>query len=138
MNDRIGPSERRPRPVARTALHAVSALVLLSMACSPDAPGASDVSGPPGSDAAVTLAWDRPTTDAEGNDLGDLASFRIYVATASPVERDGAEMVEVGDTTRHTITDLEGGVYYLAVSAVDTAGNESELSDEVRAEVAGS
>lgn len=116
-------------------LRAVCALGFLSAACAPGAPDGSAVSGPSDDGSEVTLAWERPTTDAEGNSLEDLAGFRIYVATESPVDPEGAEVVEVGDTTRYTFSELEPGVYFLAVSSVDTAGNESELSGEVQTEV---
>lgn len=135
MNLRIGPWDPRSRWSVPAVVYAACALGFLWAACVPGAPDGSAVSGPSEDGSDVTLAWDRPTTDAEGNSLEDLSGFRIYVATESPVEPEGAERVEVGDTTRHTFSDLEPGVYFLAVSAVDTAGNESELSDEVRAEV---
>lgn len=135
MKCRIGLWVSRSRSGRPAALHVACVLGFLLAACAPGAPDGSAVSGPSETGSDVTLAWERPTTDAEGNSLEDLAGFRIYVATESPLEPEGAEQVEVGDTTRHTFSDLEPGVYFLAVSAVDTAGNESELSEEVRAEV---
>lgn len=110
----------------------VSALVVFLAACAPGAPE-SGPTGPAGD--RITLAWTAPSTDAEGAPLGDLAGYRVYYASESPVTREAAERVEVGDTTRHTLSGLEPGVYFLAVAAVDTAGNESELSEEIRAEL---
>ena len=70
----------------------------------------------------ITLAWD-PNTEP------DLAGYKIYYGTSS---RQYTVTVDVGNVTRYTIRDLdESRVYYLAVTAYDTAGNESELSDEV-------
>lgn len=135
MKLRIGRRGPRSRFRVPAVLQTACALGFLWVACAPGAPDGSTVSGPSDNDSDVTLAWERPTTDAEGNSLEDLSGFRIYVATESPVEPEAADVVEVGDTTRHTFSDLEPGVYFLAVSAVDTAGNESELSDEVQAEV---
>jgi fibronectin type 3 domain-containing protein len=46
-------------------------------------------------------------------------------------------MIDVGDTTEFTVENLEAGTYYFAVTAVDKAGNESDLSEELRVEVGG-
>lgn len=121
------------RPAGARSVSITAAVALLALACAPEAPEGAGLAGP--SSPGVTLAWERPTSDAEGDRLGDLAGFRIYVDGQSPVERDRAEVVEVGDTTRHTFADLSPGVHHLAIAAVDTAGNESALSDELRLEV---
>lgn len=136
---RSRPDARGPTPPRWPRwLAALAGALLLAAACAPGAPEGSDVSGPGEVSREVTIAWERPTRDAQGGSLGDLAGFRIYVTQDSPVTRSGADMIEVEDTTRHTFSEFEPGVYFLAVSAVDTAGNESQLSDQIRAEVEGS
>lgn len=109
-------------------------LTVLTGACAPGEPAG----GPTAPTGEISLAWDAPNLDTEGNPLGGLHGYRIYYATASPVTRETADVIEVGDGTWYTFSGLGPGVYHLAVAAVDTAGNESELSEEVRAEVAGS
>jgi fibronectin type 3 domain-containing protein len=72
--------------------------------------------------AQATLAWD-PNTES------DLAGYRIHYGTAS-----GSYTVhtDVHNVTTYSLTDLkEGQLYYFAVTAYDTAGNESGYSNEV-------
>jgi hypothetical protein len=73
--------------------------------------------------------------DAEGQPLGDLAGFRLYYAPApQSVMQDGAA-VEVGLDAESLVTDLSAGAWRFAVTAVDTAGNESDPSEIVQVEV---
>ena len=82
----------------------------------------------------MTLEWDAPTMDAVGRPLDDLAGYRLYYSPDPPSEAD-AEMVDVGDATVYTVTDLEAGDYMFAVTALDEDGNESEFSDPLPVEV---
>lgn len=131
--------EHRPRPKRRTlplaSLLSVASLVLLAIACRPSGPAERSVAGPedgPGT-VSVTLAWDAPTTDARGQPLEDLAAYRLYVGTESPLVRGAGSFVEVGMATTFTLEDLAPGTYFFAVSALDESGNESELSNELGA-----
>ena len=63
--------------------------------------------------AQVTLAWD-PNTEP------DLAGYKLYYGTASG---DYAEVIDVGNTTMYTVTNLTAGdTYYFAVTAHDASG----------------
>ncbi len=84
---------------------------------------------------SVSLSWQAPTLNADGTPLGDLASFNIYYGSVSPLSDATATVVNVGNVTTYTVRDLQPGVYYFAVSAVDQNGNASSLSDEVRTEI---
>jgi hypothetical protein len=86
--------------------------------------------------SGVSLAWQAPTSNADGTPLGDLAGFRVYYGTVSPLTVDNSTAVDVGNVTSHTVSDLQPGTYYFAVSAVDQNDNASQMSDEVSAEVA--
>ena len=69
----------------------------------------------------VTLVWD-PNTET------DLGGYRVYSGTAS---RTYPNVTDVGNCTNCTITGLvAGSTYYFAVTALDTAGNESGYSNE--------
>jgi hypothetical protein len=73
--------------------------------------------------AQVTLAWD-------ANAETDLQAYKVYSGTAS---RTYSCSTNVGKSTTCTISDLAAGTtYYFAVTALDTAGNESGYSSEVR------
>jgi len=110
------------------------AITLVSVSsCTPDGPE----SGPPTHPTdrySVSLQWDAPTEDAVGRPLEDLAGYRLYYSPDPPSE-EGAEMVDVGNVTRFTVTGLEAGDYLFAVTALDEDGNESEFSDPLAAEV---
>ena len=72
--------------------------------------------------AQVRLAWN-PNTES------DLGGYRIYYGTAS---RSYGSPVNVGRVTSYPLTGLSPGVrYYFAVTAYDTADNESGFSSEV-------
>ena len=71
---------------------------------------------------SVTVSWD-PNTEA------DLAGYRVYYGTAS---RNYQVNVDVGLDTSKVIENLQSGIrYYFAVTAYDTANNESDFSEEV-------
>ncbi len=94
---------------------------------------APDDSQPP--TASVTLAWDAPTTNADGTPLSDLAGYRIHFGEVSPLTLDNSTAVDVGDAATYTVTGLEAGTFYFAVRAIDRRGNASDFSTEVSAEV---
>ena len=73
--------------------------------------------------ANVTLAWD-PNPDS------NLAGYKVYYGYASG---SYSFMVDVGNRTSLTISGLEAGrTYYFAATAYGPAGEESDLSDELR------
>lgn len=115
------------------SLSTVLALVAAS-GCSPDAPQGGLPTHPTDT-YSVTLEWDAPTTDAVGRPLEDLAGYRLYYTESSHPMGSDAEMIEVKDTTRVTVTGLPAGSYAFAVTALDSDGNESDFSDPLPVEV---
>ena len=98
---------------AHTITGILSALLLL-FALSPALSAAS----------SLTIAWDPNTED-------DLAGYMIYYGTRSG-DYDFAK--DSGDVARYTIRGLEPETrYYLALTAYDFSGNESDFSAEVSA-----
>jgi fibronectin type 3 domain-containing protein len=72
--------------------------------------------------ASVMLAWDA-NTDA------NLAGYEVYVGTSSGAY---SYWVDVGNITKCTVGGLPpGNVYYVAVTAYDQSGAESDFSNEV-------
>ena len=72
--------------------------------------------------AQATLAWD-PNTES------NLAGYHIYWGTVS---RNYENRATIGTETSYPITGLqEGTTYYIAVTAYDSDGNESDYSAEL-------
>lgn len=71
---------------------------------------------------AIKVKWN-------ANSEPDLAGYRVHVGEAKGIYTN---IIDVGDTTEHVITDAAyGKPYYVSVSAYDDSDNESELSAEV-------
>src|SRR5262245_14001157 len=82
----------------------------------------------------LDVSWTAPTTNVDGSALTDLAGYRVYYGpTSAPCP--GSPHVNVPSTTsrpgpnltvRSSVSGLSAGTaYYVSVTAVDTAGNES-------------
>jgi len=76
--------------------------------------------------ATVRVSWN-------SNSETDLGGYRVYYGTQSRIY---PQVVDVGITTNTNISGLSTGVrYYFAVTAYDTAGNESDFSAEASTEI---
>jgi hypothetical protein len=131
--------DRKHSVIGRAGALSAFAVVALT-GCVPEAPGgADDPVGPgiPGPEArySVQLRWLPPETDAEGGPLGDLDGFRLYFAPAAePLMEEGGS-IEVGLDAEGRVTGLLAGAWQFAVTAIDTAGNESTPSEAILVEV---
>ena len=73
----------------------------------------------------MTLTW-------TANGEPDLAGYKIYVGTASGTYNALGLPFVVGKVVRYTVSNLpKDQTYFFAMSAYDSAGNESALSAEV-------
>lgn len=90
--------------------------------------------------ATLPLTWNAPTTNADGTPLTDLAGYRIYLGTSAPACPSASFHTVASSTTTPTagqtvstrIAALSAGTtYFVRVSAVDLAGNESGCSGSV-------
>ena len=88
----------------------------------------SDNSGKPGNGTA-TLSWLPPTQTADGAPLTTLAGYKIYYGTSFD-ELPNVITINSPGISTYMIEGLpEGNTYYFAITAIDTAGMESEFSD---------
>lgn len=71
--------------------------------------------------ADIRLAWDANTEP-------DLAGYYVYYGQHS---RAYSNSTKLGTQTTYTVTGLPPGTYYFAVTAFNTAGQESAYSNEV-------
>ena len=86
---------------------------------------------PPSSEASgqVRLAWDAPTTRADGTPLAGVAGFKLYYG---PTSGTYAFVKTVGNHTTFALSGLEPGeLHYVTVTAYDSTGVESRMSDEL-------
>src|SRR5574341_203682 len=84
--------------------------IILTIVCSPAVFAADAI-----------LSWS-PNTET------NLAGYRVYYGTSS---RSYPNVIDVGLVTTYTVTGLGSGTYFLALTAYNTAGAESEFSSEV-------
>ncbi|MBI4683154.1 MAG: choice-of-anchor D domain-containing protein [Nitrospirae bacterium] len=78
---------------------------------------------------SVTLSWNPPTVNLDGTPVTDLAGFKLYYGGTPG---NYTSIIDIGNVTTYQISYLsDGGTYYFAISAYDTSGNESGLSNEV-------
>jgi hypothetical protein len=80
------------------------------------------------------LSWARPTHNADGTLLTNLAGYRISYGTTPDAL---TKTVQVADpsATSYTINGLSPGTYYFAVRAYGSDGRESGISSIVKKEV---
>lgn len=73
---------------------------------------------------SVTLSW-------SANGENDLAGYKIYFGTSSGNYTASGSPTVIGKATSYTVTGLQRNTtYFFALSAYDSAGNESALSGE--------
>ncbi len=76
----------------------------------------------------ASLSWVAPTTNVDGTPLTDLAGYKIYYGTSSG---NYTSNINIGNATNYQVANLTNGlIYYFAVTASDTSGNESGYSNE--------
>jgi hypothetical protein len=72
--------------------------------------------------SSIILGWNASASP-------DVAGYRVYYGTTSGIY---SYKVDAGNATSVTISNLTGGVtYYIAATAYDANGNESQFSGEV-------
>ena len=78
--------------------------------------------------ATISLNWTAPTTNTDGTPLTDLQGYKVYYGSGSPCNY--TTTLNAGNVTTYLI-NLASGTYCFAVTAYDTAGNESAYSNIV-------
>jgi hypothetical protein len=82
----------------------------------------------------VTLSWQAPTQNADGTTLVDLKGYKVHYGPTSKSYSDTIQVSNPGVTT-YVVENLIAGKYYFAVTAYNSAGQESSLSPEVSTQV---
>ncbi len=111
-------------------------IILAFYSCGQGGNSSNITGGATGTNSAI-LNWDPPATNVDGTPLTDLAGYKIYYGTTScnvtsSCSYDHVITIDDPTVTSYEVTDLQPGTtYYFAVTAFDTAGNESDYSNEV-------
>jgi hypothetical protein len=86
------------------------------------------------SQSNVTLSWEAPTQNADGTTLQDLKGYKVHYGASSKSYSDTIQVSNPGLTT-YVVQNLAAGNYYFAVTAYNSAGQESPLSPEIATQV---
>ena len=104
----------------------LSAALLLA-ACSGDSVTAA-AGTPPPTTGTATLSWTAPTKNADGSPITGLAGYHVYYGT-DPNHFTQTIKISGAASTKYVVNGLAAGTYYFAVSAYNTAGQESVKSN---------
>jgi hypothetical protein len=91
--------------------------------------GSGTVSPP--TDKTITLAWDPPTTDVNGNPITDSVGYILYYGP-SPGIYDHS--IDARNVTTYSVT-LPPGTWYFSTTAYITPGFESDYSNEIQVNI---
>jgi hypothetical protein len=80
--------------------------------------------------APATISWIPPTTNSDGSALTDLEGYRIYVGS-TPNRLVPILGLENPALTSYLLEGLSTGLNYFAMTAIDSRGMESKLSEVV-------
>src|SRR5262245_58328972 len=88
----------------------------------------------PASAGILDATWTAPTTNIDGSQLADLASYRVYYGSGSS-PCPGSAFISVASPTSSPASNqtvsvrlsglVTGTTYSVAVTAINTSGNES-------------
>lgn len=117
------------------------AMVAATSALAQLRPGEVPVEGLPSNVVKrVLVGWDAPTANEDGSPLTDLAGYRVYWGATSGVYSAVSPLVPA-ETNAPPAEGVTTGLYaiaftnrneaFLAVTALDTSGNESDFSEEL-------
>jgi hypothetical protein len=77
----------------------------------------------------ATVSWIPPTKNSDGSPLVDLAGFEIFYGKSKSTLTQTIRINNPG-TNRYIVQSLSAGTWYFAVTAVNSKGVNSNMSDE--------
>ncbi len=79
---------------------------------------------------STSIAWQAPSHNVDGTPIEGLSGYRIHVGSVSGSYN---QTISLNNPAALAATvDLVAGEYFIALSVIDSAGNESALSNEVK------
>jgi hypothetical protein len=88
----------------------------------------------PVSTGTATLDWTPPTQNSDGSVLANLAGYTVYYGT-SPDNLTQSVKVSNPGLTAYTLSNLQAGTWYFAVTSYSSAGVESTRSGVISAKI---
>jgi putative Ig domain-containing protein len=79
----------------------------------------------------VELAWTPPTENVDGSALTDLSGYKIHYGDSPQTYSETIAVTNPG-LTRFALESLPAGTHYVAMTAYNSVGAESDYSDEVK------
>lgn len=79
---------------------------------------------------SVSVSWSPPTQNDDGSTLTDLSGYKIHYGTQTGNYTSSVSVTNAG-LTRYELDSLPKGTVYIAMTAVNAAGAESDFSKEV-------
>jgi hypothetical protein len=92
------------------------------------APPSPSPTPPPPQARAATLEWTMPTTQTNGEQLADLAGYRIHYGKSAQT-LDQTISIKNASISTYVVEGLAPGTYYFAVTAFNSRNLESERSN---------
>jgi len=80
------------------------------------------------SSGSATLSWTPPTTNSNGTPLTNLAGYRVRWGQSAGNYSNSTTLNNAG-LTSYVVGNLGPGTYYFVVTAVNSAGTESQFSN---------
>ncbi|HEU4652719.1 MAG TPA: putative Ig domain-containing protein [Steroidobacteraceae bacterium] len=77
---------------------------------------------------SATLSWQPPTQNTDGSALNNLSGFKVAYGTSSSSLTNVVTLANPG-LTSYVVTGLGSGTWYFAVTAYNSSGVESSLSN---------
>jgi hypothetical protein len=79
------------------------------------------------SNGSATLSWTPPTENTDGSALVNLSGYKIYYGTSASALNQTVSLNGTG-LTSYVISNLSPATYYFAITAISSAGLESDRS----------
>jgi hypothetical protein len=76
---------------------------------------------------SASLSWTAPTTNSDGSPLADLSGYHIHYGSSADLLTSQIDVDS--STTSYMVNNLIAGTWYFAVTAVNSIGLESDLSN---------
>lgn len=81
--------------------------------------------------SSVTLSWLAPTQNVDGTALTNLAGYKIYYGNSATALNQTVNLLTNPGLLRYTVEDLGTGTWFFAITALNSAGAESDKSGTV-------